>query len=152
MVSNTQHAATGASVHPLPGAASPTPQEVDDATLVRNPGMPLDLGVLEAMRAVNRSALERRVATLSKRRSIKGDNQAAWLLRSISVMDLTTLNSDDTPERMPFRACGTGRALHNPAGFGYAMRLCLRHHTPWPEHLVCQARRVMNSLAGMAQI
>lgn len=66
----------------------------------RNPGMQLDLGWLEMMRHVNRSALERRVASLTKRRSIKGDNQAAWLLRAISVMDLTTLNSNDTPERV----------------------------------------------------
>src|SRR5690606_32122054 len=60
------------------------------------------------MRAVNRSALERRVATLAKRRSIKGDNQAAWLLRAIAVMDLTTLNSNDTHERVR-RLCAKAR-------------------------------------------
>ncbi|WP_085941116.1 deoxyribose-phosphate aldolase [Hoeflea sp. 108] len=68
--------------------------------IARNPGMALDLGFLESMRSVNRSALERRVGTLTKRRSIKADNQAAWLLRSISLMDLTTLNSNDTDERV----------------------------------------------------
>ncbi|MEO5326590.1 deoxyribose-phosphate aldolase, partial [Mesorhizobium sp. CC13] len=68
--------------------------------VVRNPGMALDVGFLESMRSVNRSALERRVATLTKRRSIKADNQAAWLLRAISLMDLTTLNSNDTDERV----------------------------------------------------
>ena len=68
--------------------------------VVRNPGMPLDLGFLESTRYVNRSALERRVATMTKRRSIKGDNQAAWLLRAIALMDLTTLNSNDTDERV----------------------------------------------------
>jgi deoxyribose-phosphate aldolase len=68
--------------------------------IARNPGMALDLGFLESMRNVNRSALERRVATLTKRRSIKGDNQAAWLLRAVSLMDLTTLNSNDTDERV----------------------------------------------------
>ena len=62
----------------------------------RNPGMPLDLGFLESMRNVNRSALERRIASLTKRRSIKGETQAAWLLRAISLMDLTTLNSNDS--------------------------------------------------------
>ena len=67
----------------------------------RNPGMRLDLGFLESMRNVNRSALERRVGSLMKRRSIKGDTQAAWLLRAISLMDLTTLNSNDTDERFP---------------------------------------------------
>ena len=68
--------------------------------IARNPGMALDLGFLESMRNVNRSALERRIVTLTKRRSIKGDNQAAWLLRAVSCMDLTTLNSNDTDERV----------------------------------------------------
>nr|WP_274424472.1 deoxyribose-phosphate aldolase [Chelativorans sp. YIM 93263] len=70
--------------------------------------MPLDLGWLEAMRHVNRSALERRAATLTKRRSIKKDHQAAWLLRAIAVMDLTTLSSDDTQERVR-RLCAKAR-------------------------------------------
>ena len=97
--------------------------------IVRNPGMALDLGFLESMRSVNRSALERRVGTLTKRRSIKADNQAAWLLRSISLMDLTTLNSNDTDERVrrlcakalnPLRrdlaeALGLGDTLIRPA-------------------------------------
>ena len=77
----------------LPTRAAPA---AADHAIARNPGMPLDLGWLEAMRHVNRSALERRVASLTKRRSIKADNQAAWLLRAISLMDLTTLNSNDT--------------------------------------------------------
>ena len=81
--------------------------------IARNPGMELDLGWLEAMRHVNRSALERRVASLTKRRSIKADNQAAWLLRAVSVMDLTTLNSNDTDERVagsaPRRSARSGR-------------------------------------------
>ena len=81
--------------------------------ITRNPGMALDLGFLESMRNVNRSALERRAASLTKRRSIKADNQAAWLLRAVACMDLTTLNSNDTDERVrrlcakavnPFRA------------------------------------------------
>ena len=45
--------------------------------IARNPGMALDLGFLESVRNVNRSALERRVASMTKRRSIKADNQAA---------------------------------------------------------------------------
>jgi deoxyribose-phosphate aldolase len=71
-----------------------------NAQVERNRGLPLDLGWLEGMRAVNRSALERRVGTLTKRRSIKGENQAAWLLRAIAVMDLTTLNANDTHDRV----------------------------------------------------
>lgn len=70
--------------------------------------MKLDLGWLEEMRHVNRSALERRATTLTKRRSIKADNQAAWLLRAISLMDLTTLNSNDTDERVR-RLCAKAR-------------------------------------------
>nr|WP_244523193.1 deoxyribose-phosphate aldolase [Aquamicrobium aerolatum] len=70
--------------------------------------MALDLGWLEDMRAVNRSALERRATTLTKRRSIKADNQAAWLLRAISLMDLTTLNSNDTADRVE-RLCAKAK-------------------------------------------
>ncbi|MEJ2305573.1 MAG: hypothetical protein P8Y14_28975 [Anaerolineales bacterium] len=47
----------------------------------RNPGMPLDLDWVMGAR-VNRSAVERRTASLPKRRSIKKDWQAAWLLRA----------------------------------------------------------------------
>ena len=94
---------TGAKVHTLPTAATP-----GHGTLPRNPGMTLDSGWLREMRHVNRSALERRATTLTKRRSIKADNQAAWLLRAISLMDLTTLNSNDTDERVK-RLCAKAR-------------------------------------------
>lgn len=62
---------------------------------VRNPGTALDLSVVKAIR-VNRSAVERRTATLPGRRSVK-EWQAAWLLRTIACMDLTTLSGDDSP-------------------------------------------------------
>ena len=65
----------------------------------RNPGISLDLDWVEAVR-VNRSAVERRCSTLVKRRSIKKEWQAAWLLKAIRCMDLTTLSSDDTPGRV----------------------------------------------------
>lgn len=84
----------------LPARAAANVQVVPGHGIARNPGMKLDLGFLESMRSVNRSALERRAATLNKRRSIKGDNQAAWLLRAIACMDLTTLSSNDTDERV----------------------------------------------------
>ncbi|MFW6183253.1 MAG: deoxyribose-phosphate aldolase [Chloroflexota bacterium] len=64
-----------------------------------NPGMPLDLSWVMSAH-VNRSAAERRVATLTKRRSIKKEWQAAWLLKAISMMDLTTLEGFDTPGRV----------------------------------------------------
>ncbi len=62
----------------------------------RNPGIPLDLSwVYEAH--INRSAVERRADTLTTRRTVKKDWQAAWLLRAVTCVDLTTLSGDDTP-------------------------------------------------------
>ena len=65
----------------------------------RNPGIPLDLDWVDEMQ-INRSAVERRCSSLTKRRSIKKEWQAAWLLKAIRCMDLTTLSSDDTPDRV----------------------------------------------------
>src|SRR5207249_9230524 len=62
----------------------------------RNPGTPLDLNLVRALR-VNRSAVERRAATIPTRRTVKREWQAAWLLRAITCIDLTTLQGDDTP-------------------------------------------------------
>ena len=73
----------------------------------RNPGYPLDLDWVERIR-MNRSALERRAATIGTRRTVKKDWQAAWLLKAITLMDLTTLNSDDTPGRVE-RLCAKAR-------------------------------------------
>ena len=73
----------------------------------RNPGMALDLDVVRAIR-VNRSAAERRAATLPTRRTVKKEWQAAWLLRAITVMDLTTLSGDDTPGSVR-RLCAKAR-------------------------------------------
>src|SRR6266545_2919924 len=73
----------------------------------RNPGIPLDLGWVRDVR-VNTSAVERRAATLPKRRTVKKDWQAAWYLRAITCMDLTTLQGDDTPGRVR-RLCAKAR-------------------------------------------
>ena len=73
----------------------------------RNPGMPLDLAWVRDVR-VNTSAVERRAATLPKRRTVKKDWQAAWYLRAITCMDLTTLQGDDTPGRVR-RLCAKAR-------------------------------------------
>ena len=73
----------------------------------RNPGMELDLDWV--MRAtVNRSAIERRAATLPGRRSVKKAHQAAWLCRAITCIDLTTLSGDDTVGRVN-RLCAKAR-------------------------------------------
>jgi deoxyribose-phosphate aldolase len=73
----------------------------------RNPGTVLELDWLRDLR-VNRSAVERRAATLGTRRSVKKDYQAAWLLKAISCIDLTTLSGDDTPGRVR-RLCAKAR-------------------------------------------
>jgi deoxyribose-phosphate aldolase len=73
----------------------------------RNPGMPLDLDVVRAIR-VNRSAVERRSATIPTRRTVKKQWQAAWLLKAITLMDLTTLSGDDTPGNVK-RLCAKAR-------------------------------------------
>lgn len=73
----------------------------------RNPGIPLDLGWVEATR-VNPSATARRAATLGTRRSVKKDWQAAWLLKAVTCIDLTTLAGDDTPGKVR-RLCAKAR-------------------------------------------
>jgi deoxyribose-phosphate aldolase len=73
----------------------------------RNPGMPLDEGWVRRVQA-NTSAIERRAATLPGRRSVKKDWQAAWLLKAVSLIDLTTLSGDDTEGRVR-RLCAKAR-------------------------------------------
>ena len=79
----------------------------DGSLLPRNPGVPLDLDWIGRVR-VNRSAVERRTSTLGTRRTVKKEWQAAWLLRAISCIDLTTLSGDDTPGRVR-RLCAKAR-------------------------------------------
>jgi deoxyribose-phosphate aldolase len=69
--------------------------------------MPLDLDWVYSTR-VNRSAVERRAATLVTRRTVKKEWQAAWLLRAITCLDLTTLSGDDTPGNV-IRLCAKAR-------------------------------------------
>jgi deoxyribose-phosphate aldolase len=69
--------------------------------------MPLELDWVEEVR-VNRSAVERRATTLRTRRTVKKEWQAAWLLRAVTLMDLTTLSGDDTPGRVR-RLCAKAR-------------------------------------------
>jgi deoxyribose-phosphate aldolase len=76
-------------------------------THARNPGMPLDMDWVRQVR-VNRSAVERRAATIPTRRTVKKEWQAAWLLRAITCIDLTTLQGDDTPGNV-LRLCTKAR-------------------------------------------
>jgi deoxyribose-phosphate aldolase len=100
-----------------PSAIRPVPNPAPEpsTTHARNPGMPLELDWVRDVR-VNRSAVERRAATIGPRRSVKKDWQAAWLLRAIRLMDLTTLSGDDTPGRV--------------------QRLCAKARRPLEQHIV----------------
>lgn len=73
----------------------------------RNPGVPLALDLIRDVR-VNTSAVERRTASFGKRRTVKKEWQVAWLLRAITLMDLTTLQGDDTAQRVK-RLCAKAR-------------------------------------------
>lgn len=73
----------------------------------RNPGTGLNVDWFEPAR-VNLSATERRAVTLTTRRSVKKEYQAAWLLKALNCIDLTTLAGDDTPHRVE-RLCGKAR-------------------------------------------
>ena len=69
--------------------------------------MALDLDWALGM-AANTSAIERRAAQLGARRSVKKAHQAAWLLRAVTCIDLTTLSGDDTADRV-HRLCAKAR-------------------------------------------
>lgn len=75
---------------------------------LRNDGIPFDASLFEEIN-INRSAVERRASTLSGRRSVKKQWQAAWLLKAISCIDLTTLAGDDTPSNVQ-RLCAKAKS------------------------------------------
>jgi deoxyribose-phosphate aldolase len=88
-----------ASVHHLPNAR---PEMQPD-----NPGIPFDFEPVAGIR-VNLSAVERRAATLVTRRTVKKEWQAAWLVKALQCIDLTTLSGDDTEGRVR-RLCAKAR-------------------------------------------
>ena len=77
-----------------------------------NPVMPLDFDWVSRVR-VNRSAVQRRCATLSGRRTVKKQWQAAWLLRAMTCIDLTTLDGADTRGNVN-RLCAKARLPLRP--------------------------------------
>ena len=83
------------------------PIELNGRLLEANRRIPLNLEWVEEIR-VNTSAVERRASTIDTRRSVKKEWQAAWLLRAIACMDLTTLSGDDSAERVK-RLCAKAR-------------------------------------------
>jgi len=78
-----------------------------DHTLPRNEGLPFDPEMINGLQ-VNLSAVERRTNSLGGRRSVKKDYQAAWLLKAVTCIDLTTLSGDDTPRRVK-RLCAKAK-------------------------------------------
>lgn len=88
------------SPHETPPPAAPSAAaRAGFEPLPRNEGTALTLDWVEGVQ-VNRSAVERRAATLATRRSVKKEWQAAWLLKAVTLIDLTTLSGDDTPGRV----------------------------------------------------
>ena len=71
----------------------------DDSLEAHNPGIPLDLSLIESI-TISRSAIEARTSSLGSRRSIKKQWQTAWLLKAITCMDLTTLSPQDTDSKV----------------------------------------------------
>ena len=94
IVENNRHEDLGSSLD-----ASAPLATLDGRLLGPNRGIPLNLERVLQVR-VNTSAVERRAQTHAARRTVKKDWQAAWLLRAITCMDLTTLSGDDTDERV----------------------------------------------------
>jgi deoxyribose-phosphate aldolase len=107
--------ASGLERDPLQGAISPADTAIANYAgrdLQPNRGIPLNLDWVKDVR-VNTSAVERRAQTIGTRRTVKKEWQAAWLLRAITCMDLTTLSGDDTDERVR-RLCAKARQPVRP--------------------------------------
>jgi len=104
-----------ASQHSASHTVQPIPVVLNGHSLEANRGIPLNTDWVEKVR-VNTSAVERRAATHCARRTVKKENQAAWLLRAIACMDLTTLSGDDSADRV--------------------RRLCAKARNPLQHHLV----------------
>src|SRR5690349_18972620 len=90
-------------------ARGPTPAAAHPHPVLRNDGRPLEMDWGDEIR-INLSAAERRVASLPGRRTVKKDAQAAWLLKAITCIDLTTLSGDDTTERVK-RLCAKAKEI-----------------------------------------
>jgi deoxyribose-phosphate aldolase len=102
--------ASGAERQAMQGPISPADTAIANYAgrdLQPNRGIPLNLDWVREVR-VNTSAVERRAQTIGTRRTVKKEWQAAWLLRAITCMDLTTLSGDDTDERVR-RLCAKAR-------------------------------------------
>ena len=113
-----------ASAHSAADAVQPIPVVLNGRALEANRGIPLNLDWVEKVR-INTSAVERRATTHCARRTVKKENQAAWLLRAIACMDLTTLSGDDSADRVR-RLCAKARqpAAAAHCGGRWGLRSC----------------------------
>lgn len=109
--SSKSHGAAQGLTHRAPAGLererSAAPAPAAGKALQPNRGIPLNLDWVEDIR-VNTSAVERRADSLTKRRTVKKEWQAAWLLKAITCMDLTTLSGDDTVQRVQ-RLCAKAK-------------------------------------------
>lgn len=109
--SSKSHGAAQGLAHRAPAGLdrerSAAPAPTAGKALQPNRGIPLNLDWVEDIR-VNTSAVERRADSLTKRRTVKKEWQAAWLLKAITCMDLTTLSGDDTVQRVQ-RLCAKAK-------------------------------------------
>ncbi len=96
----------------LPAQDGHSPHGAGHTLAARNEGIPFDSSLVNNIR-INLSAVERRVDSLKGRRTVKKDWQAAWLLKAIHCLDLTTLSGDDTPDRVQ-RLCAKARMPLRP--------------------------------------
>lgn len=87
----------GSTIDILAPKESPSDQLIP--LLKRNQGIDLETDLIAKIQ-VNCSAVERRTNTLKNRRTVKSHWQTAWLIKAITLMDLTTLAGDDTPGRV----------------------------------------------------
>ena len=115
--------------------------------------MKLDLDLINNVK-VNLSAVQRRTSTLTKRRSIKKEYQAAWLLKAITLIDLTTLSGDDTYGKVD-RLCqkaikpislDVSNALNLKNSSINVAAVCVYHH------LIAEAKKILPKSIPVAAV
>ena len=121
--------------------------------MLKKKSLKLDIDWINNIR-VNLSAVERRTSTLTKRRTVKKEYQVAWLLRSISLLDLTTLEGDDTLGKVE-KLCAKGLSpisseilnkLNIPYGTIHVGAICVYHD------LVAHAKKILNGKLPIAVV
>ncbi|RDD69591.1 deoxyribose-phosphate aldolase [Paracoccus versutus] len=118
----------------------------------KNPGTDFSLDWFETIQ-VNTPAAERRAASLTARRSLKKEWQAAWLLNAVRCIDLTTLAGDDTPDRVA-RLCAKAR---QPVDAGQLAALGVEHLTTgavcvYPTMVAAAKRALRGSAIPVASV